>query len=544
MAGEPDVTSSPAAILRGDRLSQTPRDPHQAAATPEVTRWSSCRVAILIALYLLPAAVIMRPVLDNDIWMNLHAGRWIVAHRAVPQTDPFSVFGQGRPWVAYSWLFEVLVFGLEQGFGLAGVVAYRVVMSYAILASIHRLVARREPRFVVATGLCGMAFFALVPMLNERTWLFTILFSTVTLDMTLHLRQGGVGRTVWLLPLVYALWANVHIQFIYGLFLLALGCLAPVIDGLLGLDRAGGRARVAGTPDWWRLLALAAACACATLLNPYGPRLYDVVFDYARKSETYNLVIELLAPSFRMPWEWAMPALVGSAVFALGRGKQRSSFELLLLVTATVLALRARRDVWFAVLAALAALVSVRQADDEPRRVAPCLHRPIGITALGIALLAATGTCLVGSQGRLEGAVASSYPARAAAVVQQRRCSAPLFNEYGWGSYLIWRLPELPVSIDGRADLHGPERIRQNVNTLSGVRGWDSDPDLQSANTILIGAGTALASLLRLDGRFQLIYEDAVAVAFLRKARARGSDEPPADRRPRASTAAHERLPL
>ena len=62
----------------------------------------------------------------------------------------------------------------------------------------------------------------------------------------------------------------------------------------------------------------------------------------------------------------------------------------------------------------------------------------------------------------------------------------------------------------------GPERIRRNVETISGLRGWDQDPDLEGANAIIIRASAALASLLRLDPRFELVHEDPVAAVFLR----------------------------
>ena len=173
------------------RLAGGDLDPQAAAtATPNCSEQPMRRTLILIALYAIPAVVVMRSITDNDIWMNIRAGQWIVAHGAVPGTDPFSTYGQGRPWVAYSWLFEVLVHGLHEWLGLAGIVVYRALMSYAILASLHRFVARREPRFVVATSLVGIAFFAMLPLLNERTWLFTILFSTLTLDVILDLRRG------------------------------------------------------------------------------------------------------------------------------------------------------------------------------------------------------------------------------------------------------------------------------------------------------------------------------------------------------------------
>jgi hypothetical protein len=477
---------------------------------------------ILLALYAIPAFVVVRPVGDNDIWMNLKAGQWIVDHASVPAADPFRSHGESRPWVAYSWLFEVLVHGLDAGLGLAGVVVYRVVLSYAVLVAIHRLVARREPRFVRATGLTGLAFFALVPLLNERTWLFTLLFTTLTLDILLDLRAGmPAGTAARALPLVYALWANLHIQFIYGLLLLGLACAAPLIDRLLpgrDEDEGQGEAPAAGTRAWYELVALGAACLAATLVNPYHARLYAVVLDYATQAETYNLVLELLAPSFRQPWEWAIPVLLGGAAFALGRRRARSSFDVLLLAAAAYLALRARRDAWLAVLGALAILTTgPRPEPAAGDRFAFSRRRVLGLAAGVMALLIAAAWSRDLSPAGLASEVEAFYPARAARVVEERGLHGPLFNEYGWGSYLIWRLDGLPVSIDGRADLHGPGRIRRNAETVSGLRGWEEDPDLLAANTIILGARTALASLLRRDPRYALVHEDPVAVLFVRR---------------------------
>ena len=205
-----------------------------------------------------------------------------------------------------------------------------------------------------------------MPLLNERTWLFTMLFTTLTLDAILDLRSGNSTRAVWLLPAMFVLWANVHIQFVYGLFLLGLACVSPLIDRAVGLGRGASHSGQADTPDWWRLVGLTVACLAATLLTPYHVRIYVEIFEYASKSDTFNLVYELLAPAFRMPWDWAMPALIGAAAFALGRERDLSAFDVLLLAVTTFLALRARRDVWFAVLAALAVLATPRRTDVAP----------------------------------------------------------------------------------------------------------------------------------------------------------------------------------
>src|SRR5262249_19838193 len=90
-----------------------------------------------------------------------------------------------------------------------------------------------------------------------------------------------------------------------------------------------------------------------------------------------------------------------------------------------------------------------------------------------------------------------------------------LYNSYYWGGYLMCELPELPVTMDGRANLHGDERLEQAMATWEGKPTWRADPDLRDARIVLVGTTTPLSSLLRLDAHFQLVYENPVAVVFV-----------------------------
>src|SRR5262245_34501411 len=105
------------------------------------------RLAIIAALYTIIAAIAIGPVIDPDIWWHLSACQWITAHGTVPTTDPFSVYGMDKPWIAYSWLFEVLVYFLYSRFGLSGILFYRIVLTLGVTAAFHLLIAKREPRF-------------------------------------------------------------------------------------------------------------------------------------------------------------------------------------------------------------------------------------------------------------------------------------------------------------------------------------------------------------------------------------------------------------
>jgi hypothetical protein len=478
-------------------LSSPPRE--QAAA------FSWPAVFLLTGVLALPVLATVKPVADWDVWWHLRTGQWIVDHGQVTTNDPFSAYGADRPWVAYSWLFEVLIYQLYQWLGLAGIIVYRVLMSVAVVVAFQRLVSRVEPRFLVSTVLSAVAAFAVFPLLNERPWLFTILFTTLTLDVLLDLRAGRRCWTFWALPFVYVLWANLHIQFVYGFLLFGIAAIAPLLDR-------------SPAPSWRRLVALGFVCALATLVNPYHIHLYEVVIEYATQPGPYQVIDEIMAPSFRQSADWVLLGLVLATAFALGRKKDLSSFDVLFFIFTTVFWLRAQRDLWLVVLPALVYLPLLIPAEiGKSSSIVP--PRGLRLIAAGLALLLALflGAARGLTEEHLRQEEVKRFPARAAEVVNELGCEGPLYNHFNWGGYLIWKVQRLPVSMDGRCNLHGEERLTRSLNTWAGHQGWDSDPELAAARVVVAQASFALTSLLRRDPRFKVVYEDDRAVVFVRR---------------------------
>jgi hypothetical protein len=69
--------------------------------------------------------------------------------------------------------------------------------------------------------------------------------------------------------------------------------------------------------------------------------------------------------------------------------------------------------------------------------------------------------------------------------------------------------------MDGRANLHGDERIERSSRTWNGKSDWMDDPDLQQARLIIAKRDKALCSLLRQNHRYELTYEDKIAAVFI-----------------------------
>lgn len=66
-------------------------------------------MAVFLTIVAAPALLPKFSVVDNDIWLHLKVGDWIVEHSSVPHTGILSRTTADRPWAAYSWFYELLL---------------------------------------------------------------------------------------------------------------------------------------------------------------------------------------------------------------------------------------------------------------------------------------------------------------------------------------------------------------------------------------------------------------------------------------------------
>jgi hypothetical protein len=465
-------------------------------------------IAILVGLYSLPAAIGLRAIVDLDIWWHLRQGEWILTQKTLPLTDPFTSYGVGKSWIAYSWLYEIFVYALYRVFGLFGIVLYTTLLAFAITLALHGLLRRQTGDLVVASGLAALAVGSMFPVLAQpRPWLFNVLFLILELTVLLEVRRSDRTRLLWALVPLFLVWACINVQFVYGLFVVGLAVAETLLQRWPPLSHTGGGFRTRP------MLATLAGCAIATCLTPYHVKIYLPVITAMRLTDPFLFLAELQAPPFRLIFDWLALGLLLVAAFTLGRQRATSPFLILLLITAASLAFRARRDVWFLVVVSVIIIATARIRSTVAPTVLTAPQR-VAVVVIVLAVSVSLGVSRA-SASRLDHAVAESFPANAAAFVERKGYRGTLYNHYDWGGYLMWRLPNLDVSLDGRNPVHGDARIWQSIRTWGGRPGWASDPELAAAHVVIADVNSPLASLLRTDARFALVYEDRVAAVFI-----------------------------
>src|SRR6185436_11609821 len=110
------------------------------------------------------------------------------------------------------------------------------------------------------------------------------------------------------------------------------------------------------------------------------------------------------------------------------------------------------------------------------------------------------------------------FPKAAVDYMQQQRLPQPIFNEYAWGGYLIWRLyPDYRVHIDGRADVFGDKLVAEFIQVNDGKPRWRELLQQYGTQTVLVKRDSAIAGLLNEDSRWQKVFEDKQAVILVLK---------------------------
>ncbi|MCS7314457.1 MAG: hypothetical protein RMI94_05225 [Bryobacterales bacterium] len=474
---------------------------------------------------------------DGDTGWHIRTGEWILAHGRVPDRDLFSFTKAGETWYAWEWLWDVIFGWLHLHWGMAAVVWASLLVLCICGWLLYRMTRERAGDSLIAIAVTFLALAASSIHWLARPHLFTLLFVLVFYAVLQRVAEGRTRLLAWLPPLTI-LWTNLHGGFFVGILLIGTYAAGELLARLL---RPEGAERHVHAREFRLYAATAVACGLASLVNPYGWRLHAHIVRYLAESYHRENIIEFLSISFHHPaaiyFEILLAAGAVAALLALLRGRYAEA--LLVLGWAHLALLAARNIPIYAFLSAPVIAAAAKEALDGLRKadVAGWLRRAASgfagfaseITAMDRAArapwLSVLGLGVVGAlmaspaaQGKLRAEYdPKRYPAAAVDALGEEFFTGKVFSDDEWGDYLIYRLfPKTRVYIDGRSDFYGAE-LGKEYWALAQVRwDWQSTLERRAPDLIVLRAETPLASLLKGSGRWQLVYDDGIAIVFRR----------------------------
>lgn len=472
--------------------------------------------AALLAVLLVRGGGLAMLLSDGDTGWHIRTGEWILRSGAVPREDLFSFSRPHAPWTAWEWLSDVLFARWFVWGGLTAVTAACACLLCLAAAILCAWLLERGAGLWLAAAVTLLVSNASTVHYLARPHIFTILLFTAGLWVVDRDRRSP-GRWLWLLPLLTALWCNMHGGFFLWLAVLWLLPAAAALEG--------GR--------WRRYTGLAGACSAATLINPYGWNLHRHILDYLNSSWILGQVQEFQPPEIRSEnlLIFAMLLVAGVALAARAAGGRRW-FEPLLVWLLALAALRSARHVPLYAIASAPVIAgecaawwreaAARRGDRSPLSILWTMGQQLSerrsvtfwTPALGVLVLALLPSPVTDFPR-------ARFPAQAVTamdgVLAPCGSTPRILTSDQWGDYLIFRLyPRQRVFFDGRSDFYG-EALGADYQALLGATARARDVlDRYRFDAALLPNDWPLERVLERDTAWQRVYQDRVAALFIR----------------------------
>lgn len=519
---------------------------------------AGARAAALVAV-LLGAVFGLHRLVDPDIFQHVAVGRAILAHPDSVGQSSFHDLYPDRAYLEDKPLASVLVALADRVAGENGIAVYQLLLPALVAGAWFALfVAAGATPWQALTGV-ALSLAACAYRLEPRpdTWSHALLALVAALVL-----QVSARRLLWVLPLLFVLWVNLHGYWVTGIVVLLAAALAAA------LGSAPGPAR--------RLLMVALLCILACAVHPQGWR---AVFWPVRQlrilqqhPEMRTAIVEFFPTEVLLqgarPWHALGVAalLLGAVALALRRapvpfpvrgwaafaaaalwvvlpppGLAPWPYRLtsaLALAAALELPFAVRERRWFPALswaAALAlALPLVRNLTllppmslwvlvpvwRTPRRWMPALATVVVLSVAWARLADRLPPGTERAPGWTGWGVARDVvPLGAASYLAEHRLPGRIFNDFQSGGVLLRALPGRRVFIAGNTSLYPPEHLAlYRTQILTGRIPADALPARFGVEVAVLEHASLetprLLSSLAHSRSWKLVYLDEAAAVF------------------------------
>ena len=453
---------------------------------------------------------------DPDTLMHIASGAWMLEHHQVPTIDPFSHNTAGLKWLAHEWLAQILMalsYSWGGFYGLRTLVGslFAVTIAYQVHFLLNRMPA------IYALFLSSLCFTSLLGHHLARPHIFTWPLLIIWLAGLLNSVEKGQWRAPYFLAPLMVLWANLHGSFILGLMTIP-------FFGLEAYLQASKDKKINTIQSWALFLALS---CLFSLVTPFG--LDGMLFGVNMVSAQFTSSIMEWAPAggmSLMPIEYWILLLLSMGLL----GYLRLPIVRLLLLCGFIHESLAHVR-YISILGLATPLLIAKPFGDLY-----CAKRGIKnndidefgmwnddgnhgrrFVALAFACLLAVPLITLGQSYQKNLLDSVTAPEAAIEFAQQNGLRGNALNFYNMGGYLIFK--NIPVFIDGRADLYGPSKVKEYFSILEVENALTINKVLadHEISWTIFPPKEKIVLFLDSSPEWKRVYEDQYAVIHVRR---------------------------
>lgn len=390
-----------------------------------------------------------------DTWWQIAQGQEIVKNGNY-QIESFSYTAAGEPIYLHAWLSAVIFYWLTKIGGLAllqifgcGLIAICLLLNFA------------NCRLLGASALSAFLFsilfiFCTESLLILRPQLFSFVLTALVFNLYLKYKINH-KKTLWILPIIFVLWSNLHGGFLFGLLLLlGFSCVEflekkyPAFRSNLGYNNPSN------------LLIMAVICGLAAAIHPEGFKQYSNTLAHDPFALSINQHInEWLAPDPNRVRVFYL-SLILAIFIAAFKSKKIGFLQTSCLLGTSYLAISSWRHISLYAQFALPVLASwssqipafsnfkILGRFDYSLSKFENLRRDFICTILFFFAL-----CIYSKNNPQDlisnKQMQAKFPVHAVDWIKKNKPTGNMYNAYEWGGFLIYSLaPDYKVYIDSR----------------------------------------------------------------------------------------------
>lgn len=410
-----------------------------------------------MALIFIGTMLLFQPATDPDFGWQYKYGEYIVTHQELLKDNIFSFTYANYQWANSYWVSQIIFFVFFNIFGLA----FSPLLFSFIFSSFVWLIISKLPKGNTFSKTT-VFIITLLPIISYQIVVRPMYFSSFFLLSLVYVLLYK-PKLIRFTPLLFVVWANMHADFTMGLLIVAVYKFFEVIKLY--------REKTLTSQFFLKSSVNYAACLLATLVNPYGIGLWTTLL-----KDTSHF-FKLLSINEMLPVN-IYTASVGEVVMLLLFPGIILSVAVLIPTVNKILNRKTEFGAWYISLLIIFFIWSIRSiyfvrilflvgmpgfyyllnlySSEIAKRFEPQVKknlRLIGIMTIVMISLVAIQTLLTNLTYALDNdylCTKKKLPCVAVEKIKELKPEGNMFNDYSWGGYLIWQLPEYKTFIDGR----------------------------------------------------------------------------------------------
>ncbi len=389
------------------------------------------------------------PLRDYDIWFHIKSGE-IFSQMGIIRHDVFSYSASGREWVPYEWLFQIGVYFFQQLFGFEAIkylIAGIVTIQSAILLNLFKKILNLN--FFASIFLVFLFFVSVYEFFTARPHVLAYTFFIFNLLIVLYYFLKSKNYLWTTIPVTLA-WANMHGSIFLSIYLFGAYAALSFINYFHKKDK-----------EWFKkfktLGIFTLLTAVLTILPPLDILQYKLLWTFYKNKDFISKYIDEWTPlsfnelGFTIYSVTAVLLVIILALLVILRKRYKATYWILPLIPLLITPYLAIRNLYlgYISIAVMGGIIISEMSLLNLKKIPKYLLLSLAI------ILVVAHIWLMGIKRDSASGRRAYFPINAVEFIKKYDLKGNMFNEYGYGGYLLYQLyPKYKVLFDGRSDIY------------------------------------------------------------------------------------------